>query len=218
MEFRFYRPENFIIFAVMKKILIVDNYDSFVFNIVQLLRESPLTPVFDIVRNDRINFSRLPEYGGIILSPGPGIPSEAGELSRLIDYCKHTHPLLGICLGHQAIAESFGASLFQLAHPLHGHRSILKITDYRDPVFTGLSGSLAVGRYHSWVVTPRTVPKDLLISSVDEEGNIMSFYHRTLPIHGLQFHPESYLSDCGKVLLENWLSSQLTENRFLTLG
>lgn len=190
----------------MKKLLVIDNYDSFVFNIVQLLRESAAAPGFEVVRNDQIPLEHLEGYGGILLSPGPGLPSEAGDLMRLIHICRHSHPMLGICLGHQALAEAFGSALYQLPRPLHGHRTELKITDRADPLFAGLAGRrLLVGRYHSWVVDPATLPSELVASSCDEEGHIMSFYHRTLPIHGLQFHPESYISNCGKELLENWL-------------
>lgn len=195
------------IFAVVKKLLVIDNYDSFVFNIVQLLREAPEAPEFDIVHNDRIDFSCLGEYSGIILSPGPGLPSEAGDLLRLIGECKDTHPILGICLGHQAIAESFGASLFNLPAPLHGHRSRLCQVNGGDPLFSGLTGPIVVGRYHSWVVDPATLPSELVVSSIDEQGNIMSFYHRSLPVYGLQFHPESYISGCGQGIVRNWLKS-----------
>lgn len=193
----------------MKKILVIDNYDSFVFNIVQLLREASMVPQFDVVRNDRIDFNLLGEYSGIILSPGPGLPSEAGALLRLINYCKLTHPMLGICLGHQAIAECFGASLYNLPYPLHGHRSVLHRTNEGDNLFAGISGSITVGRYHSWVIDPATLPSQLIVSSVDEQHNIMSFYHCDLPIHGVQFHPESFISDCGPQIMENWLKSLL---------
>lgn len=195
------------IFAAMKKILVIDNYDSFVFNIVQLLREASEAPEFTVVRNDRIDFSVLGNYSGIILSPGPGLPSEAGDLLRLIDVCKNTHPILGICLGHQAIAESFGASLFNLPVPLHGHRSRLYQVDGGDLLLSGLLQPIVVGRYHSWVVNPVTLPPELVVSSVDEQGNIMSFYHCELPVYGLQFHPESYISDCGRGIMRNWLKS-----------
>ena len=114
----------FVIFVFMKKVLVIDNYDSFVYNVIQLLREAVVPVGYDIVRNDKIDFSGLGDYGGILLSPGPGIPAEAGELLKLIEFCKYTHPILGICLGHQAIAETFGASLYNLSRPLHGHRSV----------------------------------------------------------------------------------------------
>ena len=115
-----------VIFVFMKKVLVIDNYDSFVYNVIQLLREAVVPVGYDIVRNDKIDFSGLGDYGGILLSPGPGIPAEAGELLKLIEFCKYTHPILGICLGHQAIAETFGASLYNLSRPLHGHRPVRK--------------------------------------------------------------------------------------------
>lgn len=192
-------------FVSMKKILIINNYDSFVFNIVQLLRESSLSPSFDMMYNDRIDWEHLKDYGGIILSPGPGIPEEAGDLLRLIDCCKHLHPILGICLGHQAIAQSFGADLYNLPCPLHGHPTVLRRIVPGDVLFAGLPEPLVVGRYHSWIVDAATIPSDLIVSSLDESENIMSFYHSDLPIHGVQFHPESYISNCGKGIMENWL-------------
>lgn len=195
----------FHIFVSMKKVLVVDNYDSFVYNVIQLLREAAAPVAYDIVRNDKIDFSGLGDYGGILLSPGPGIPAEAGELLKLIEFCKHTHPMLGICLGHQAIAETFGASLYNLPRPLHGHCSVLKRVDEHDPLLEDLTDPIHVGRYHSWVIDPETMPGELIASSIDEQGNIMSFYHRGLPIHGIQFHPESYISDCGTGIIGNWL-------------
>lgn len=189
----------------MNKVLVIDNYDSYVYNMVQLLRESVYAPVCEVVRNDAIPFSRLGEYGGIVLSPGPGIPSEAGGLCRLVAVCKYTHPLLGICLGHQAIAGAFGAGLCNMPLPLHGHPTVLRQVDRRDPLFEGLDFPFVVGRYHSWVVDPRSVPGELAVSSWDEEGDIMSFYHSRLPIHGLQFHPESCISNCGRQIVDNWL-------------
>ena len=195
----------FVIFVFMKKVLVIDNYDSFVYNVIQLLREAVVPVGYDIVRNDKIDFSGLGDYGGILLSPGPGIPAEAGELLKLIEFCKYTHPIMGICLGHQAIAETFGASLYNLSRPLHGHRSVLKKVDEHDPLFEDLADPIQVGRYHSWVIDPETMPGELITSSIDEQGHIMSFYHTELPIHGIQFHPESYISDCGSGIIRNWL-------------
>ncbi len=189
----------------MKKILVIDNYDSFVFNIVQLLREAPETPLFDMVHNDCIDFTRLEEYGGLLLSPGPGVPSEAGELNKLIEKCSHSHSILGICLGHQAIAEVFGAKLVNLPFPLHGHHSLLTPVGEGDMLLRELDGPAVVGRYHSWVVDPEGLPEDLQVTSVDESGNIMSLKHRSLPVFGVQYHPESYMSNCGKILISNWL-------------
>jgi len=191
----------------MKKILVIDNYDSFVFNIVQLLREAPEAPQFDIVHNDCIDFSKLEEYGGLLLSPGPGVPSEAGELNSLIKKCVYSHSMLGICLGHQAIAEVFGTGLLNMPFPLHGHHSVLTQVGEGDPLLYGMEGQVVVGRYHSWVVNSEDFPQDLQVTSVDEAGNIMSLKHRQLPIFGVQYHPESYMSNCGKCLISNWLNT-----------
>lgn len=189
----------------MKKMLIVDNHDSFVYNIVQLLREAPDAPAFEVVRNDCLDFGCLEDFGGIILSPGPGIPEEAGDLPALIDRCRESHPMFGVCLGHQAIACSFGASLHRLEQPLHGHLTLLQGIAADDPLLAELPERVTVGRYHSWVVEAATLPPSLAVTSVDEEGNIMSFRHRSLPLHGVQFHPESCISDCGRKIMENWL-------------
>lgn len=191
----------------MMRILIIDNYDSFVFNIVQLIKETAYKPLFDVVKNDAIPFDTLNHYQGIILSPGPGIPSEAGDLMKLIDLCATTHSILGICLGHQAIIEYFGGKIINLRAPMHGHRSYLTITDSTDSLFRNIKDGTAIGRYHSWSADKSSLPACLTVSSHDEEGNIMSVKHNNLPIHGLQFHPESYISECGSSIINNWLES-----------
>lgn len=191
----------------MMRILIIDNYDSFVFNIVQLIKETAYKPLFDVVKNDAIPFDTLNHYQGIILSPGPGIPSEAGDLMKLIDLCATTHSILGICLGHQAIIEYFGGKIINLRAPMHGHRSYLTITDSTDSLFRNIKDGTAIGRYHSWSADKSSLPACLTVSSYDEEGNVMSVKHNNRPIHGLQFHPESYISECGSSIINNWLES-----------
>ena len=191
--------------STLKNILVIDNHDSFVYNLVQILRENERCQ-FDIVHNDRIDFSSLDRYDKLLLSPGPGIPAEAGDLLALIEYCKTTHDILGVCLGHQAIAEAFGASLQQLAHPKHGHESLLTIVDHSDILYHGLNLPVQVGRYHSWIVNPHTLPSCLRISALDEEGHIMSFYHATLPIRGVQYHPESIITRQGRQMINNWIN------------
>ncbi len=190
----------------MKRILVINNYDSFVYNLVQLVRESPLRPTYELMLNDQIDYGRLDEFGGILLSPGPGVPAEAHGLLPLIRRCHTTHPLLGVCLGHQAIAEALGGHLNALPAPKHGHRSPLRLTDVRDPLWQDAPAEIYGGRYHSWVADPASLPAELAVSSVDEENNIMSFYHRRYPVFGLQFHPESFLSNCGRRLIDNWLA------------
>ena len=189
------------------RILIIDNYDSFVFNIVQLIKETAYKPLFDVVKNNAIPFDTLNHYQGIILSPGPGIPSEAGDLMKLIDLCATTHSILGICLGHQAIIEYFGGKIINLRAPMHGHRSYLTITDSTDSLFRNIKDGTAIRRYHSWSADKSSLPACLTVSSYDEEGNVMSVKHNNLPIHGLQFHPESYISECGSSIINNWLES-----------
>ena len=164
----------------MKKILVIDNYDSFVHNAVQLLRESSEPVNITIQLNDRIDFEKFGDYDGVLLSPGPGIPEEAGDLM---------------------------AAIGQLSAPLHGHPTTLTVTDAGDLLLQKIAPPLIVGRYHSWVVDPDSMPEELIASSHDETGHIMSFYHRNLPIHGVQFHPESCISNCGPALIRNWLAT-----------
>ena len=160
----------------MKKILVIDNYDSFVHNAVQLLRESSEPVNITIQLNDRIDFEKFGDYDGILLSPGPGIPEEAGDLMAAIgQIVRQRIPVLGICLGHQALARAFGAELRQLSAPLHGHPTTLTVTDAGDLLLQKIAPPLIVGRYHSWVVDPDSMPEELIASSHDEAGHIMSF-------------------------------------------
>lgn len=192
-------------------VLIIDNYDSFVYNIVGLLREcrdsAGAVPERDVVRNDAIPFESLGRYDAVILSPGPGVPDEAGELMRLVGEAAGRVPILGICLGHQAIAQYYGASLRQLSHPRHGHPSPLTYIDGSDLVM-GICAERAatVGRYHSWTVDESTLPDVLCVTSRDEEGNIMSLRHRTQPVYGMQFHPESIITSCGHSLMQSFIT------------
>jgi anthranilate synthase component II len=188
----------------MKKILVINNYDSFVYNIVQLLRESEKCFV-EVVFNDKLENRSSLLYDGVVISPGPGLPEKAGMLMDFVDKNKATMPILGVCLGHQALAQSFGATLIHLPLPMHGHKTILQLTGYDDKLFMGIRDKISVGRYHSWVVDERNFPSELIVSSRDEQGNIMSFFHETLSIHGVQFHPESYISNCGTEIISNWL-------------
>ena len=192
----------------MKSILVIDNHDSFVYNAVQFLREAPGVGSVEVRPNDRIDLAALGSYDGILLSPGPGIPREAGMLPGAIDRIVRLRiPALGICLGHQALAEAFGAQLVQLAAPLHGHATTLRDVDFSDPLFRGMERAPVVGRYHSWTVARRSLPEELVVTSCDEQGDVMSLRHRSLPLHGVQFHPESCISDCGERMFRNWLAT-----------
>lgn len=189
----------------MPRILLIDNVDSFVHNIAQLLREAGAP--FDIARNTAIPFDRLGEYAGIILSPGPGLPEEAGDLLKLLSVARATHPVLGICLGHQALAQSFGARLKNIP-PCHGLRTPILPVNGGDLLFENIPpADLQGGRYHSWVVDPDTLPDELIVTSLSPDGHIMSLRHRTLPLRSVQFHPESFMTPCGARMVGNWLES-----------
>lgn len=187
------------------KILLVDNYDSFTYNLLHLLKEVCDKNIdTDIVKNDKLDLDKISIYDKIILSPGPGIPSEAGNLIALIKEWGEKKSILGICLGHQAIGEVFGATLLNLDKPLHGICSNIKIIE-PNYLFSGLNNYIAVGRYHSWVINKDGLPNCLKVTSVDENNEIMSISHEEYDVHGLQFHPESILTPTGKQIIKNFL-------------
>ncbi|MDL2302941.1 aminodeoxychorismate/anthranilate synthase component II [Dysgonomonas sp. OttesenSCG-928-D17] len=185
------------------RILIFDNYDSFTYNLVHLVKELEYTDV-DVYRNDKISLEEIEKYDKIILSPGPGIPSEAGLLLPLIKEYAGKKPILGVCLGHQAIGEAFGATLTNLEDVYHGVATKIKITK-PDYIFNGLDNQIEVGRYHSWIVDNKNVPDCLEITAVDDNGQIMALRHKEYDIHGVQFHPESVLTPVGKIIVKNFL-------------
>lgn len=186
------------------KIGIIDNYDSFVYNLVRYVREHKDVEII-VQRNDKVDYHVLDECDALLLSPGPGIPSEAGDLLKIIGRYAHSKKILGICLGHQAIAESFGGKLIPSPHPLHGKSSIMEIRNF-DTIFKGIQQYTSIGRYHSWEVDIDHVP-ELHITGVS--GNsVMAFQHNNLPIYGLQFHPESILTPQGRAMINNWLNLQ----------
>ncbi len=188
-------------------ILLIDNRDSFVYNVKALIEQCNVADRVDVVPNDKIDFGRLGYYSGIVLSPGPGIPNEAADMPKLIDICENSHSILGICLGHQAIAEHFGAKLHNLPHPLHGKQGKLKVVKPEDILLGGLSCCETIGQYHSWVVAWEELPECIEVTATDNENNIMSFSHKSKPLYGLQFHPESFMTSCGKTIVQNWLLS-----------
>lgn len=188
----------------MKKVIIIDNYDSFTYNLVHYLED--LNAEVTVFRNDEFELNELEKFDKILLSPGPGIPEEAGLLLDVIKKYASSKSILGICLGQQAIGEVFGGSLINLEKVYHGVASKVKITK-EDSLFNNLPTEFEIGRYHSWVINPDDFPEDLEITSVDENGEIMSIRHKTLDVKGVQFHPESILTPNGKKILENWLES-----------
>ena len=184
------------------KIVIIDNYDSFTYNLSHLVKE--LGAEVDVVRNDQFKLEDLEGYSKIILSPGPGIPSEAGLLLDVIRTYADKKPILGVCLGHQAIGEVFGAKLENLSDVFHGVATPCHII-VDDPIFSGIERDITIGRYHSWVVSRENLPECLEITAESDEGQIMALRHRTLNVRGIQFHPESVLTPDGKKMLQNWM-------------
>ncbi|WP_346239463.1 aminodeoxychorismate/anthranilate synthase component II [Niabella insulamsoli] len=188
------------------KLLVFDNYDSFTYNLVHLV-ESILHQKVDVFRNDQISLEEIGAYDKIILSPGPGIPEEAGLLLPLIKTYAPTKSILGVCLGQQAIGEAFGAKLTNLAKVYHGVATDCTIVGEDPKLFKGLPAHIEVGRYHSWVVSKENFPESLEITAVDENDMIMALHHKTFDVRGVQFHPESVLTPEGAVILKNWLAA-----------
>lgn len=190
----------------MKPILILDNYDSFTYNIVHIVKESGYKT--EIFRNDKISLEEIGKYDKILLSPGPGIPAEAGILLPLIKKYAPTKSILGICLGEQAISEVFGATLENLSNVYHGVESIIEKTSDNEPLFVGIEKQFKAGRYHSWVVSRANFPETLEITAIDRETNqIMALRHKQYDVKGVQFHPESVLTPYGRQIINNWLNA-----------
>jgi len=186
------------------KVLVFDNYDSFTYNLVQMI-ERILQIKVDVVKNDEITLEEIDQYDKIVLSPGPGIPEEAGILLELIKKYASTKSILGVCLGQQAIAEAFGGSLINLSEIFHGVATSAEIIKQETKIFKDLQSGMEVGRYHSWVVNPKDFPEELEITAVDKDGMIMALQHKTYDVHGVQFHPESILTPEGEVIIRNFL-------------
>jgi len=203
------------------KILVFDNYDSFTYNLVHLV-EKILHQNVDVYRNDQLPLEKVKEYDKIILSPGPGIPEEAGLLLPLIKEYAATKSILGVCLGHQAIGQAFGGKLVNLTSVYHGVATKIQVLDRQSSIVNGAGGQSAtdsrltlfnhlppvftVGRYHSWVVSEEGFPGELEITARDENGMIMALQHRTYDVRGVQFHPESVLTPDGEIIMKNWLT------------
>lgn len=184
------------------KTVIIDNYDSFTYNLAHLVKE--LGTEVDVLRNDKFELEELEKYDKIILSPGPGIPEEAGLLLEVIRTYAGRKPILGVCLGEQAIGQAFGGKLTNLSEVFHGIQTNVKIKN-KDYIFSGLPTEIPVGRYHSWVVDTDGFPEELVITAISSEGQIMALKHREYDVHGIQFHPESVLTPDGKQIVGNWL-------------
>lgn len=189
----------------MKKVVIIDNYDSFTYNLVHYLED--LNCEVTVFRNDEFDIDELKPFDKILLSPGPGVPDDAGLLKTVIQTYAATKSMLGICLGQQAIGEVFGGSIINLEKVYHGVATQINIVAHDEVLFDGLENQIEVGRYHSWVIDPNNFPEVLEITSTDENQQIMSVRHKTFDVKGVQFHPESVLTPNGKKILENWLKN-----------
>ncbi len=185
------------------KVVVIDNYDSFTFNLTHLVKE--LGVEVDVLRNNAFQLEDLEKYDKLIFSPGPGIPKEAGLMEDVIRYYAGKKPMLGVCLGEQAIGEVFGARLLNLSQVFHGMQTSIYVL-HKDLLFDGLPDMLQVGRYHSWVVDKNEFPKCLEITAVSQEGDVMALRHRSYEIYGVQFHPESVLTPLGKEIMSNFLN------------
>ncbi|NQX97173.1 MAG: aminodeoxychorismate/anthranilate synthase component II [Flavobacteriales bacterium] len=189
----------------MEKVLILDNYDSFTYNLVHYVEANPNYEV-DVFRNDEISLDDVGNYETIILSPGPGLPDDAGILKEVISKYASSKKILGVCLGMQAIGEVYGGTLINLDKVFHGVATPITITETSDLLYKGLPNSFDIGRYHSWVVSNENFPKELTITSIEENGQIMSLKHKEHNLYGVQFHPESILTEHGKEMITNFLA------------
>lgn len=188
------------------KILVLDNYDSFTYNLVHYIRELGYGAQMDIVRNNQIDLQAVEAYDKILLSPGPGIPEEAGIMPELIKMYGPSKSILGVCLGHQGIAEAYGAQLYNMPEVLHGVSSKVTVTKPDDRLFTDIPDSYEICHYHSWNVDKEQLGDEIEVTAIDEFGEIMAISHREYDVKGVQFHPESIMTEHGHQLLGNWLS------------
>lgn len=190
---------------MQKKVLVIDNYDSFTYNLVHLVNE--LGRDVEVWRNDKFKLEDVAEFDQIILSPGPGIPVEAGLLLDVIKTYAATKSIFGVCLGQQAIAEAFGGELLNLGRPMHGIATPITVLDRNEVVFRDCPETINVGRYHSWVVSAAGLPACLTITAIDSTDEIMALRHNEFDVRGVQFHPESVLTEYGKQMVKNWLEA-----------
>ncbi len=191
------------------KILIIDNYDSFTYNLVQYVKELADAQV-DVYRNDAISLADIDAYDTVIFSPGPGLPEQAGIMIDAIKQYAPQKKMLGVCLGHQAIGMAFGSKLQNLKKVYHGVQTPVKIMDIDDPIFKNIAPETEVGRYHSWVIAPATLSDELKVTAQSEDGQIMAVKHKKYPVWGLQFHPESIMTEEGKKMIQNFLEFNQT--------
>lgn len=191
------------------RILVLDNYDSFTYNLVYMFRQHDID--VDVIRNDKISAAEALKYDGILLSPGPGIPREAGNMPDIIKTCASNVPIMGVCLGHQAIAEYLGGQLINRKDVLHGMQTPIVKTPQKSILLEGLEETFLAGRYHSWEVNTQNLPESIQVTAVDEQGSIMGLESKEQHLYGLQFHPESVMTPDGKKMIENFI--QICKNQ-----
>lgn len=188
------------------RILLLDNYDSFTYNLLQYLKELIPQGVIEVIRNDHIGLEEVAKFDVIVLSPGPGIPKDAGIMPALIKRYAPEKAILGVCLGHQAIGEAFGGSLSNMEEVYHGISTAIELTaPFSSPIFESIPTNFQAGRYHSWIVNKNDLPDCLRITAVDDKGRVMAFSHSTYNVHGVQFHPESVMTPDGMKMLSNFI-------------
>ncbi|MDP3556617.1 MAG: aminodeoxychorismate/anthranilate synthase component II [Bacteroidota bacterium] len=187
------------------KLLVLDNYDSFTYNLVHLVEKVSDIP-FDVIRNDKLSLDAVNNYSKILLSPGPGLPKDSGIMPDLLKHYHKTKSIFGVCLGLQAIGETFGATLENLETVYHGIATPVNLIN-EDVIFNDCPKTFNVGRYHSWVIKNENLPQNLIVTATDEKNNIMGAKHKTYDVRGVQFHPESILSEYGETIIHNWLSA-----------
>ncbi|MFY0686900.1 MAG: aminodeoxychorismate/anthranilate synthase component II [Cyclobacteriaceae bacterium] len=189
----------------MKRVIVIDNYDSFTYNLVHILKEMGLGNEMDVFRNDKISVDEVGDYRNILLSPGPGVPKDAGIMPEVIKKYASAKNILGVCLGHQGIGEGFGAKLFNLPIVYHGVTTDIAITA-KDELFEGIPDTFKVCRYHSWAIDSHELPKSIQVTAKDPDGRIMAIKHESYNVRGVQFHPESIMTEHGKKMIENWIA------------
>ena len=187
------------------KILVLDNYDSFTYNLVHIIKELGYGEQLDVIRNDKISVADVGQYDKILLSPGPGIPEEAGVMMDVIQTYAPKKSILGVCLGHQGIAEAFGAKLYNMPLVLHGYGDQVFVEDREEYLFQNIPDTFGVCRYHSWAVQTDSLGEDLIATARDAKGEVMALRHRQYDVKGVQFHPESILTEHGKEMIRHWL-------------
>ncbi len=187
------------------KILLIDNYDSFTYNLVEVIRQQMPEVQVNVIRNDKLELEDVAAYDKVLLSPGPGVPKDAGIMPELIKYYAPTKPIFGVCLGHQAIGEAFGSELLNMKSVLHGIQTQIDLYDHY--VFEGIPSAVNVGRYHSWLIDESTLSQELRITARDKNGQIMAIAHKTYDVSGVQFHPESVMTPEGAKMMRNWITN-----------